>query len=132
MTESFASPEIHHAKNVEDAIIMLDSRSPLTHQERKFITQSLYDLAFREGARQGRQAGVEHVYGQIRAKIAEFNPHSDMDRYTITVLESFLPVQEPVEYTDTTIAIRRQLEEKQRTRSQYTTTENFTAPWPER
>jgi len=113
------SPDVHHAKNVEDAIIMLDSRVPLTHQERKIITQSLYDLAFREGARQGRQAGMEAVYAEIRSKASEYSPSSEIDNYILTVLESFLPPSQHGEYTDTTTAIRERLAEKARTRSQY-------------
>lgn len=117
MPESFAPKrEVSHARNVEDAMLMLDSRTPLTHQERKLVAQSLYDLAFREGARQGRQAGVEHVQNVIREKIAMLSPANEMHNYAITVLQGFLPqpTDPLVEYPDTTTTIRHQLEEKQR------------------
>lgn len=50
---------IHPATSVKDAIEQLDSHIPLVHAERELIVQSLWDLAFREGAKQGRQAGYE-------------------------------------------------------------------------
>lgn len=95
---------IHEPGSVEDALTMLDSRIPLTYAERKFVVQGLYDLAFREGARQGRLAGTEAAQAEIL--------HG--------------------EYTDPTASIREHLTEKARTRDQFTTTENFTAAYPER
>ena len=51
--------KVHPVTSIDDALTQLDTRVPLLHSELVLIVQSLYDLAFREGARQGRQAGVE-------------------------------------------------------------------------
>jgi hypothetical protein len=101
---------IHPSESIEDAMTMLDSRLPLTYGERKLIVQSLWDLAFREGARQGRLAGIEHVHNTLRE-----------------------------EYEDPTTAIRANLTKKARIRDglpPVPTTDNFaadfTSAYPER
>lgn len=50
---------LHLPVSIEDAMTMLDSRIPLTYSERKMIVEGLWDLAFSEGAKQGREAGTE-------------------------------------------------------------------------
>lgn len=112
-----SSPAVHEATSLEDALNMLDSHVPLTFRERKMIITSLYDLAFRDGAKQGRQAGTEAVQNIIRGMISALDPSRAGENYAITVLQVLLPVQEQevaVEYTDTTTVIRRHLEDKQR------------------
>ena len=123
MTDSFISPTVHHAQSAEDAIVMLDSRMPLTHQERKLIVESLYDLAFREGARQGRQAGIESVHAEIRTLIHEYRDQPTDDRMfafkrsdIAGLLETLLPPSSPREYSDTTQVIREKLAAKARQR----------------
>jgi hypothetical protein len=53
------APNVHPSESTEDAIAMLDSRIPLTAKERRLIVESLWHVAFREGAKQGRLAGIE-------------------------------------------------------------------------
>lgn len=115
------SPAVHHSESLADALTMLDSHVPLTYRERKLIVESLYDLAFREGARQGRQAGTESVYAEIRSKAAEYSPSNEVDNYIITVLETLLPPSQRGEYADPTAVIRENLADRARTRSQYMT-----------
>lgn len=69
---------VHPPEDVEDALNQLDTRIPLLYSELRVIVQGLWDSAFREGARQGRQAGVEAVQAEyrdpteaIREKLAE-------------------------------------------------------------
>lgn len=57
---------IHPALGVNDAIAQLDSHIPLLHVERELIVQTLWDLAFNTGAKQGRLAGVEAVQNRLR------------------------------------------------------------------
>lgn len=61
-------PDIHPALSVEDALTMLDTRIPLLQAEKRMVLQSLWDTAFREGARQGRQAAVEETHHDSRAE----------------------------------------------------------------
>lgn len=82
-------PRIHKSESVEDAVNMLDTRIPLLQWEITLIIQSLYDNAFREGAKQGRQAGIESA----------------------NVLATDGTVQE---YEEPTTTIRKRLEDKQR------------------
>lgn len=105
---------IHESTSVADAMDQLDSRIPLTHRELKFVITSLYDLAFREGARQGRQAGAEHVHNQIHEAMADLSVNNPAR----IILGSLLPVTTETQYQDPTDKIRRNLEEKQRAISQ--------------
>lgn len=120
MTETYegvtvASPSVHPAENLADAFAMFDGHVPLTAREKKLILQSLYDLAFREGARQGRQAGIEHMQNQVRARIDQLDPQHEVDHHIIGIMESLLPQPVPhMEYPDPTTTIRTALENKQR------------------
>lgn len=104
---------IHPATSRQDALDQLDSHIPLLHAERKMIVNSLYDLAFREGAKQGRQAGVEHVQNRLREVAAEIT-----DRIAYRVLADIADsFDDPrAEYQDPTTAIREKLTNKARTR----------------
>lgn len=87
------SPAVHEATSLEDAYAMFDGHVPLTAREKRYILESLYDLAFREGARQGRMAGRESVYGEIKVKAAEVRGSrvSEIDDYVATTLETLVP-----------------------------------------
>lgn len=99
---------VHFPKSVEDAMTMLDSRIPLTASERKMIVQGLYDL--------GRHAGYESAQRQL---------HEYMQR-AANRLGTTLEVTEGVkEYREPTDVIRERL-------ASLRTTDNFTAPYPER
>lgn len=58
---------VHEPTSPQDAMEMLDSRLPLLHSEKKLITYGLYDLGFREGAAQGRLAGIEAEKKRLKA-----------------------------------------------------------------
>lgn len=105
------SPSVHESESLADAMAMMDSHVPLTHRERKLIMTSLYDLAFRQGADQGRQAGVEAVQNVIKATMDAIDPETDAGLYAIAVLRELLPAETPVvgEYADTTQVIREKL-----------------------
>jgi hypothetical protein len=113
--ESFNSPSVHPAESLADAMDMFDSHVPLTHREKKLILQSLYDQAFCDGARQGRQAGVEAVHAEIRTMASDYRGRNQIvaSRDDIAnLLESLLPADEPREYMDPTQAIRDELTKK--------------------
>lgn len=77
------NPRVENAVSVADAIDMLDTRIPLLHREIGQITQSLYDTAFREGASQGRQAGIEYATSILRRSAATLDKTADeWDRET--------------------------------------------------
>jgi len=91
---------------------MLDSHVPLTHRERKLIVTSLYDLAFREGARQGRQAGVEQVQNVISATVDAIDPSTEKGLFARAILRELLPANEIpnyAEYRETRDVIREKL-----------------------
>jgi hypothetical protein len=117
------APSVHPAESIDDAVTMLDSRIPLTYRERMMIVQSLWDLAFREGARQGRLAGYEAATADALDRLDAEAVAADVRR----------------EYPDTTTVIRKNLTAKARVRDGLppvpTTnpmTEQFLAPYPER
>lgn len=60
-----ASPSVHPAESLDDALKMFDSHIPLTHRERKLILQSLYDLAFKAG----KEEGVEMAQNIVKAML---------------------------------------------------------------
>lgn len=101
----------HPSESVEDALTMLDSRIPLTARERRLIVESLYDLAFREGARQGRQAGIEHTETEMRHKVRQFCLAHDLDTSVWTDC-LFGGAEQRAEYPDPTTAIREKLTAK--------------------
>lgn len=104
------SPSVHAAESLDDAMKMFDSHVPLTFREKKLILESLYDLGFRDGARQGRQAGVEAARTDLKAKARELGCSEKM-------VSDLLPLEEAEAVTvhqDPTVKIRRHLEDKQR------------------
>lgn len=106
---------MHESESLDDAMEMFDSHIPLTYRERKLILQSLYDLAFREGARQGRLAGVAAVQNEVRQALSGIDPRRAYPTSFFTgVLRGFLPREPGEEYADPTTAIRRNLEETTR------------------
>lgn len=102
---------VHPATSPQDALEMLEEiHIPLTHSEKKLIVESLWDAAFREGARQGRQAGIEHAESTLRnfgldwpADVLRAEPRTPRE-----------------EYEDPTIAIRRRLEARTKIDGRYT------------
>ena len=111
-----ASPSVHPAESLNDALSMLDSHIPLTFRERKMILTGLYDTAFRDGAKQGRQAGTEAVHADIRSAVSQLQndpavqaPMSRVD--VVELLEALLPPVpvQAVEYRDPTDVIREKL-----------------------
>lgn len=104
---------IHPATSVKDAIEQLDSHIPLVHAERKLVVQSLWDAAFRDGAKQGRQAGVEAVQNHLRS-VAKDTP----DPYTHDLLLALAATfdTEPGEYHDPGTVLRENLAAKARQR----------------
>ena len=97
---------IHDSTSVEDAMHQLDTRIPLLHREKLLIVRSLYDLGFREGARQGRQAGIEHVQQRLR-DISVETPSHQLRALLLDVAGSFDDPRS--EYRDPTTAIRERL-----------------------
>lgn len=91
------SPAVHAATSTDDALKMLDNHIPLTFREKELVVTGLYDHAFCEGARQGRQAGMESVQNIVRAMIENFDPANEMDNYVRTVLATLLPAEEQQE-----------------------------------
>lgn len=104
---------IHPVTSLQDALDQLDSHIPLLHAERKLIVQSLWDLAFREGAKQGRQAGVEHVQNRLREVAVEITDRTSY-RVLADIADSFDDPRS--EYQDPTTAIRERLAGKARQR----------------
>jgi hypothetical protein len=105
---------IHPATSQEDALTQLDSHIPLLHSERKLIVESLYDLAFRDGAKQGRQAGVEHVQNRLR-EIAGATPHAPVRDLLTEIADSFDSPH--AEYRDPGQVLREKLTAKSRARN---------------
>lgn len=112
--------EKYTVSNPQSALEALDTRLPLLHSELTEVTQSLWDAAFNEGAKQGRQAGVESVINRLKKMAEHSQPNTIVSqqsffRQLVSVLdpdsEAAADVQEYEEPTDT---IRRKLEEKQR------------------
>jgi hypothetical protein len=91
----------------------LDARIPLLHTERKLIVESLYDLAFRDGAWQGRRAGIEAVQAHIRSVAAETPTCAPL---LLAIADSF-DLNREGEYADPTKIIREKLSAKARARN---------------
>ena len=102
---------IHPATSTEDAISQLDSHIPLVHSERKLIVESLYDLAFREGARQGRLAGIEAAQNHLRT-VAAATPYPQVKDLLLEIAASYDSPH--AEYKDPTTAIREKLADAKR------------------
>lgn len=108
---------IHPATSIKDAISQLDSHIPLVHAERELIVQSLWDLAFREGAKQGRLAGVEAVQNHLRSVAKDVVLADPAARdLLLAIAATFDTEPEPKEYRDPTTTIREQLADKARQR----------------
>lgn len=103
--------DVHPAKSAQDALEMLEEiHIPLTHAEKKLIVESLWDAAFREGARQGRQAGIEHAESVLR--------NYGLD-WPADVLHA-APQTPRAEYEDPTTTIRRKLADRAKIDGRYT------------
>ena len=98
---------VHPSAGVTDAITQLDSRIPLLHSERELIVQSLWDLAFNTGAKQGRMAGVEAVQNHIRSVAADTPACRDL---LLAIAASFDAVHG--EYTEPGQSLRERLAKK--------------------
>jgi hypothetical protein len=92
--------------SVEDALTMLDSRIPLTAGERRMIVNGLYNLAFKAGVDSERNR-----LRQIAASERSFG-HRDFASHIEQAVNT--TADAVAEYEDTTTAIRRGLEAKQR------------------
>jgi hypothetical protein len=107
--------KVHPSTSIDDAVTQLDSRVPLLHSERLLIAQSLYDLAFREGARQGRLAGIEAVQNRLREYAWQLRKYpgrnTDSTDETLDRLAAEFN-RTRKEYEDPTVAIRRRLESR--------------------
>lgn len=105
---------IHAATSAQDALDQLDSHIPLLHAERKLIVESLYDLAFRDGASQGRLAGVEHVQNRLR-EIAGATADIQAHNLLLSIADSLSDPR--AEYRDPGTVLREKLADKVRTRN---------------
>lgn len=104
---------VHDSISVEDAMNQLDTRIPLLYREQLQIVESLYDLGFNTGAKQGREAGVEHVQNRLR-EIARQAPDTPSRVLLEDIAASFDSPH--AEYKDPTTVIREKLTAKARAR----------------
>lgn len=88
---------VHVPTSIDDAMVMLDSRVPLTYAERKMIVEGLWNLAF--------EKGVEAERKRLRDLMVK--ALDDVKNKTILGAP---------EYEDPTTSIRRKLEFKSRSR----------------
>jgi hypothetical protein len=104
---------VHPSTSVEDAMTQLDTRIPLLYREQLQIVESLYDLGFDTGAKQGREAGIEHVQNRLR-EIARATTNNASCNLLLDIADSFDSPH--AEYRDPTTMIREKLTAKARAR----------------
>lgn len=98
---------LHLPVSVDDAMIMLDSRIPLTYAERKMIVEGLFEL--------GCKTGIEAEKNRLRKIAEELRGESPVTNTMATLLDSWVDADGTRwarEYTDPTTQIRENLTRK--------------------
>lgn len=101
---------------------LADSRLPMIRAEQERLTQSLWDAAFEEGVKQGKQAAAERTHARLNALAERAAPNTVVSQKQL--LSHVAVIFDPErtagdeaaveEYQDTTEAIRERLLQKRR------------------
>lgn len=86
--------------------LVTSTRLPLLYSEVREIMQGVWDAAFREGASQGRKAGIEAVQHRLR-EIAAETTDIRVKELLLSIADSYDSPH--AEYKDPTTAIRERL-----------------------